>query len=391
MSQHVAILGNSTESMVRFRGPLIRDLRAAGHTVTALCPVGSSAMTAELEALGARHVAVPMARASINPLGELGILRQLIHELRELQPDCLFTYFLKPVIWGSLAGWLVGVPRRVAMIEGLGYAFSEPPPGARVTFKKRLAQAAVIALLRPALACCHQLVVLNRNDTDLIRRHRLKSVEHTHRLDGIGVDLGHYAALPPRQDPVTFTLAARLIPEKGVRTFVEVARRLRRHDPGSRWVLLGGLDESSGAITRAELDAWVADGDVEWRGLVHDVRPEFAQTSVFVLPSSYGEGLPRSIMEAMACARPVITSTVAGCRDAVTPEVSGLLVPPHDPDALAVACERFLDAPAEVARMGRAAREEAERRYDVHRQNAVLIDLLLGESASVAERVEAEA
>lgn len=378
MSRHVAILGNSTESMVRFRGPLIRDLRAAGHEVSALCPPGSPDMLAKLDALGAQHVPVPMARASINPMGELAILRQLVRELRRLQPDCLFSYFLKPVIWGSLAGWRVGVPRRVAMIEGLGYAFAEPPPGRRPALKQRLAQAAVIALLRPALACCHQLVVLNRDDAALIRRNRLMRAERTHRLDGIGVDLDHYAALPPNRAPVTFTLAARLIPEKGVRTFVEAARRLRPGYPESRWLLLGGLDESTGAITRAELETWVGAGDIDWRGLVDDVRDHLAETSVFVLPSSYREGLPRSVMEAMACARPVITSDVPGCRDSITPEVSGLLVPPHDPEAVALACERFVAETALIDRMGAAARQEAERRYDVYRQNAILSELLVG-------------
>ncbi len=366
---HVALIGNQLASLVRFRGPLIRDLVAAGARVTAVCPDGEAAERRELAALGAALVPVRhLSRAGLNPLADLRYLSELTGILRRIRPTCQFAFFLKPVVWGALAGVLARTPWRVGMVEGLGYAFAGAA-GAN-NLRRRLARVLAALALRGAHLHTHRLVVLNADDAAMFGG-------RVERLDGIGVDLDHFAAAPPATDPVTFTLAARLIREKGVDTFVEAARLVRRDHPETRFLLLGALDDNPSAISAEEVAAWVAEGAIDWPGHVADIRPSLAETSVFVLPSRYREGLPRSIMEAMAMGRPVITSSAPGCREAVTEGVSGRIVRPGDPVALARAMAGFLAAPGKIAEMGAAARAEAVRRYDVRRANARLIEILL--------------
>ncbi|HEX4297809.1 MAG TPA: glycosyltransferase family 4 protein, partial [Devosia sp.] len=192
---------------------------------------------------------------------------------------------------------------------------------------------------------------------------------------GTGVDLAQWVALPPVTAPLTFTLAARLIREKGIEDFVEAARRIRRDDPRVRFVLLGGIDDNPGAIGRQAVQSWVDEGVVEWPGHV-DVRRWLAETSVFVLPSVYREGVPRSIQEAMATGRAIITTDSPGCRETVVDGQNGFLVPPRDVAALAAAMQRFVATPDLVARMGRESRQLAEARFDVRKINRTLIEAM---------------
>jgi lipopolysaccharide/colanic/teichoic acid biosynthesis glycosyltransferase len=182
-------------------------------------------------------------------------------------------------------------------------------------------------------------------------------------LGGIGVPLEEWPPAPPHLEPLTFTLIARLLREKGVREFAEAARRVKARHPGVRFLLIGPLDTNPGAIPEAEVRSWVEEGILEWIPWTEDVRPYLRETSVYVLPS-YREGVPRSTQEAMAMARPVITTDAPGCRETVIPGVNGFLVPPRDPEALAQAMMKFLEEPHLVERMGKESRRLAEERFD---------------------------
>ncbi len=210
--------------------------------------------------------------------------------------------------------------------------------------------------------------------------------ERTEVLGGIGVDLEAWpvAPLPGGPEgpggpggpggPVTFILVARLLRDKGIEDYIAAIRLLREGGAQARFLLLGGLDDNPAGITRAEVEAWVAEGLVEWPGHA-DVRPWLAQAHVFVLPS-YREGVPRSTQEAMAMGRAIITTDAPGCRETVEDGVNGFLMPVRDPGALAAAMERFITDPALAAYMGHESRVLAEARFDVHRQNARLLGFL---------------
>lgn len=367
----LALISSQAYSITNFRGPLIRDWIARGVRVFALAPDYDAASRAAVAALGAEPVDYSLERASIRPLRDLLDMFGLARILRRLRPDFTFTYFIKPVIYGTVAARLAGVPNCFAMVEGAGYVYSDG--GEALSLRRRLLRTAVTALYRVGLSGAHGVFFLNRDDVDLFVGRRMVAPDRVRMLGGIGVDLAWFAVAAPVLDPPTFILAARLLAEKGVREYVEAARRVRAAHPSARFLLLGGTDLNPGSVSESELRLWHTEGVVEWHGHVEDVRPMLAQASVFVLPSYYREGVPRSIQEAMAMGRPIITTDTAGCRDTVEPGANGWLVPVRDPAALAAAMSTFIESPEMIPRMGAESRRRAEARYDVRHVNARII------------------
>jgi glycosyltransferase involved in cell wall biosynthesis len=201
-----------------------------------------------------------------------------------------------------------------------------------------------------------------------------------HLLDGIGLDLDHYESAPPVLKPVCFILIARLMREKGIYDYIDAARKVKSEHPEVRFLLVGGIDPTPGSVTEAELAEWVAEGLIEYPGQVSDIRLWIAQASVFVLPSYYREGLPRSTQEAMAMGRPVITTDWVGCRETVVEGVNGFMVPIRDPVALSRAMLAFVEHPGKIYGMGRASRRMTEERFDVHKINERILGLMKDDS-----------
>lgn len=377
----IALIGNSAQSMLNFRGDLIRRLSEAGLRVYALAPDYDDETRARTEALPATPVDISLDRAGVNLIRDGRDLLRLTGTLGRLRPDASFAYFVKPVIYGSIAAWLARVPNRYAMIEGLGYVFGG---GSESTTRQKVLRSLMRLLYRVALGRTHRVVLLNEEDRDQLIRLGATSPARSLTLGGIGVDLGRFDVLPLPQGAPTFLLMARLIREKGIVEFAEAARRVKRRHPGARFILLGGLDENPHALTHADVLRWVKEGTLEWPGSVGDVRPWIGQTSVFVLPSYYREGVPRSTQEAMAMGRPVITTDNVGCRDTVEHGVNGLLIPTRDVGALERAMLHFIEQPADIPRMGAASRRLAEERFDSRKINDRLIaELRLASPAPV--------
>jgi glycosyltransferase involved in cell wall biosynthesis len=325
-----------------------------------------------LRELGATPFDYPLNRTGMNPLQDLRTVMALVRILRRLRPDVVLPYNIKPVIYGTLAAALVGVPQRITLIEGLGYAFIDTPS---LTLKSRLTRALIKRLYSLALRRAQTVLFLNRDDLNEFVQIGIVERNQALLLGGIGVDLEEWPPTPPTLEPITFTLAARLIREKGIVEFAEAACRIRMRYPNTRFLLLGGLDTNPGALMQREVDAWVQQGVLEWCGHVPDVKPYLKQTSVYVLPS-YREGVPRSTQEAMAMARPVITTDAPGCRETVVQGVNGFLVPPRDVDALVAAMERFILQPELIITMGQASRKLAEERFDVRKINRLILQAM---------------
>lgn len=370
----LALISSQAYSVTNFRGPLIRDWIARGLHVFALAPDYDAASRRAVAALGAEPVAFSLERAAMRPWRDARDVLALARILRRLRPDFAFSYFIKPVIYGTLAARLAGVPNRYAMVEGAGYVYSDG--AAAPSWHRRLLRAAVTGMYRVGLSCAAGVFFLNRDDVDLFVGRRMVAPDRVCLLGGIGVDLAWFGGSAPVLAPPTFILAARLLGEKGVREYVEAARRIRAVHPSARFLLLGATDLNPGSVAESELRAWHAEGVVEWLGHVDDVRPFLAQASVFVLPSYYREGVPRSIQEAMAMGRPIITTDMPGCRDTVAHGVNGWLIPVRDPAALAAAMSTFIEEPALISRMGAESRRLAEANYDVRRVNARIIEAM---------------
>lgn len=366
----LVLIGNAAYSMIYFRGHLIKALVSHGVQVTTLIPALTAQEKHAVEQLGVQVLTYPLSRTGVNPWHDIQTLLALRSSLLNIKPDVTLAYFAKPVIWGTLAAWLAAVPRRVAMIEGLGFAFTDD--GRPLSLKRRLLRLTVATLYRLALARAHRVLLLNRDDLTELTHLGLVRADQAVNIGGIGVDLAAWPQLPLPAGPLTFALAARLLREKGVLDYVAAARLIKQRHPSVRFLLLGGLDENPGALARSEVQQWVDEGLVEWPGHV-PMLPWMAQSSVFVLPSYYREGVPRSTQEAMAMGRPVITTDVPGCRETVVDGCNGFVVPPRDPVALAAAMARFIDDPRLTIRMGGSSRTMAEQRFDVHRVNALIL------------------
>lgn len=367
-----ALITSQAFSLSNFRGPLISALVTQGIEVLAIAPDYDEQTRASVRALGATPIDYSLSRTGVNPLSDAFNTVRLALLLRRLRPDVTMGYFIKPVIFGTLAAWLAGVPRRVAMIEGLGYVFTSS--GNRQPLRRKLLLSLVGRLYRFALARAHRVIFLNSDDINEFVCAGLVRESKVVKLGGIGVNLADWPLTAPVTQPVTFLLAARLLREKGILEYAEAARIVKANYPEVRFVLLGGLDPNPGGLSQLEVKAWVTEGLLEWPGHVA-VKPWLAQASVYVLPS-YREGVPRSTQEAMAMGRAVITTDAPGCRETVNDGVNGFLVPVRDVPALTQAMLRFVENPALIVVMGHESRRLAENRFDVHAINARLLKIL---------------
>lgn len=370
-----ALITSHAPSLLNFRAPLIRALVARGIHVLALAPNFDEGSRAAVLAMGASPIDCPMDRTGINPLRDALNTWRMLLLLRRLQPDVMLGYFVKPVIFGSIAAFLAGVPLRIAMVEGLGFVFTST--GKALSFKRRLLKYLVLALYRAGLLCAHKAIFLNPDDRDELLAAGTLRKEKAFLLGGIGVELEHWRLLPSPIEPVTFLLVARLLREKGIEDYASAACIVKQRYPNARFVLLGGLDDNPGALTEADVRAWVAEGILEWHGHV-PVQPWMELASVYVLPS-YREGVPVSTQEAMAAGRAVITTDVPGCRQTVVENVNGFLVPPRCPQALAEAMFRFIERPDLITSMGKSSLLMAQEQFDVQKVNARLMAFLLGQ------------
>ena len=369
----VLVIGSLAESLVNFRGDMLRLLVELGHDVVALAPPGPDWVQGRLTSWGVRYVPLPINRAGTSIAADWGLLRQLRRLFMAERPDVTLGYTIKPVVYGSIAAWLAGVPRVAAMVTGLGFTFM-PASG----WKARAVQAVARLLYRAGLACTDVIFFQNGDDeAEFRKRGLLPAHARVLRINGSGVHLGRYALAPLQGGPMRFLMVGRLITDKGVREYIEAARQLLASHPQARCDLVGPADDNPAALTPAELAQAVASGAIHYHGATQDVRPFIRHCHVFVLPS-YREGTPRSVLEAMAIGRPILTTDAPGCRDTVVPGETGLLVPVRDADALAQAMKAFCDMPHdELVRWGQAARARAEVVYDVARVNGVITAALL--------------
>ncbi|MBO9622455.1 MAG: glycosyltransferase family 4 protein [Sphingomonas sp.] len=366
----IALVTSYGLSLPNFRGPLISALVARGIHVYALAPDFDEKTRAAVIRLGAEAIDISMERTGMRPARDFIDAVRLWKQLRQLKPDATFSYFIKPVIYGSLAARFAGIPRRFAMVAGLGYVFT--PDGTRETLKRRVLKVVASVLYKVAFSACRRVFFQNEDDVAQFVDAGLIDPDKVVRLNGTGVDLTALAVSPPIESPPTFLLMARLLREKGIYEYAAAARIVRSRHPEARFLLLGDVDPNPGGLSRDEVSDWVRDGIIEWLGHVDDVRPWIAQSSVYVLPS-YREGKPRSTQEAMAVGRAVITTDAPGCRDTVIEGVNGFLVPVRDAQALAQAMLRFIEQPDLIARMGHQSRVLAEERFDVVKINAVIL------------------
>lgn len=369
MSRRLMFVVNNPAFFMSHRVPVALAAQQAGYDVHVATMDGPA--VADIQALGMTHHAIPMTRSGKHPLQELGTLLALVRLFRRVRPDVVHLVTIKPVLYGGIAARIARVPGMVAAISGLGFVFLSN------SLKMRLVRAVVARLYRVALGHPNSRVIFqNANDRDLLNSLGAVRDEQVVMIRGAGVDLDAYRASPePPAPPVVVTMVARLLRDKGVREFVEAAAMLRARGVPVTMQLVGGLDAGNPAsATQQDVDAWQRDGAVQALGERSDIAELYAASHIAVLPS-YREGLPKSLIEAAACGRAVVTTDVPGCRDAIEPGQTGLLVPVRDAQSLADAIARLAEDAALRQRMGAAGRALAESEFDIKRVARVHVEL----------------
>ena len=363
----IILFANTEWYLFNFRLSLAKALQAQGHDVLLISPPGEYG--ARLQALGFRWEALPMDRKSLNPLQELRLLAYLCQLYQREQPALAHHFTIKCVVYGSIAALVARVPSRVNAVAGMGYVFTNR------ALKARLLRPVVRGLMRLVLnGRGARLILQNNDDMAAFAKAGLARPELTRLVMGSGVDLVRFtpraSSISQAQadgvdvQPTRVVLAARLLWDKGIAEYAEAARQLKAKGLPIRFLLAGAPDPGNpAAIAQATLDDWQAEGLIELLGQVNDMAALFATADMVVLPS-YREGLPKSLIEAAACALPLVTTDVPGCREVVTHEVDGLLVPVKDAQALASAIERLHLDPALARQLGLAARARALREFD---------------------------
>ncbi len=369
----VFILASYGPSLVNFRGALIQELRDRGHAVHACAPdlLKEIATRGWLEGRGVTCHDATFSRAGLNPLQDLRAVVVLASLIGRVKPDVFLGYTIKPVIWGLLAARIARVPRLVALITGLGYAFTGNATGKRA-FIQRLAR----MLYGLALRGAHLVFFQNPDDrADFFRLNLLMRTTSVEVVNGSGIDLDYFPPTDLPEGQTQFLMIARLLGDKGVREYAAAAARIKTRFPQVGFHLVGGLDPNPDGIAREEVDEWHQSGHIIWHGALDDVRPAIADCHVFVLPS-HREGTPRTILEAMSMQRPIITNDAPGCRETVESGVNGFLTPVLDMDSLVEAMEKFILEPSLARKMGAQSRRIAEDKYDVHKVNSHMINAM---------------
>ena len=356
----VVVTHNTAHYIAMHYLEFIQELVDLGYQVLVVAPRDDAFEV--LETAGANCHDLTLSRRGMNPLRELQSIYLLYRFIRKIRPTIVFNYSIKPVIYGSYTAGRCRVPSIFSMVTGLGYMFSR-----NNAFKDL-----VLAMYRRALKYNTKVFFQNTHDRDVFLSNRLMKEEDAVVLNGTGIDLIKFQPGPSRAAHPVFLLISRMLWEKGIWEFVAAARALRASYGDAEFKLLGPIDDNPSAISRDQLQRWSGEG-VEYLGVTSDVRPYLEEATVFVLPSYYREGTPRSILEAMAMGKPVITTDWPGCRDPIEDGVNGYLVPVRNSDELRAAMERFLTDEGLAPKMGKESRRIVEKHYDVHDVNRKIL------------------
>lgn len=373
-SKKIIIIGTTASNMYIFRSDLIRQLITKNHKVYVFVSEYTVTQIQRIKDLGADVVTYQLSRGGLNPFADIQSTIDITRKVKKINPDILFAYTSKPIIYGAWAARLAKVPHVVGMLEGLGYTFTDQPDG--ITIKTKLVRNIQVLLYRLSLPHLDNLIFLNPDDPlDLLEKYAI-NVKSTANIGGIGLNLKDYPYSEAPISPINFLFIGRLLKEKGIFELIESIRIVKKRHPNVSFTILGGLDpENMGALKEKHLNELLEEGLFEYPGYVTDVDNWIKRSSVFVLPS-YREGVPRSTQEAMAIGRPIITTDVPGCRETVVDGLNGFLVEKWNVLALADKMCFFIENPDLIRKMGSESRKIAVQNFDVTIVNRKIFEIL---------------
>ena len=353
----ILVISPKNKTVFNFRGDLIRDMIEKENEVYVTGP--NKDFVEDIMKLGVnKFIEVPLVKDNTSITGDLSYLKTLRKVMKEIKPDIVFSYTIKPVIYGSIAAKLCGVKKVYPMVTGLGRVYASE------SLKTKVVRKITKILYQTAFRGCNKVIFQNGDDVkEFVQGHYLPESK-CEIVNGSGVNMERFYRSDIPEKPV-FLMVSRIIKEKGVIDFARAARMVKKKVPEARFIVLGGYDNSIGALKEEDIKEFVEDGSIELPGEVKDPVSFYAQASVFVLPSYYREGLPRTILEGMACGRPIITTDWTGCREPIEDGVNGFLVPIKNPKELAKKMYLLATDREKVLEMSDAAYKTCKEKYEV--------------------------
>lgn len=365
----ILVLSSHTPSLFWFRIDMMKAFCTKGATVIAVGPDKEDLWSEKFANEGIEYRSIPVSRNGLNVLSDIVTYKALKKLIKELHPQKIFTYQAKTIVYGTIAAHSVDKQIEIyPLIAGLGSIF-------RGNGLKNIVIRTILGVqYRTALRYAQKVIFQNEDDLSELVGRNLLSRDKCRIINGSGVNTDKFGTAElPKQKAILFI--GRLIGDKGIREYLELARRIKERRENVRCLLVGPFDSNPSAISKEELQPYIDDNIIEYFGEQKDVRPYLAQCTVYVLPS-YHEGTPKTVLEAMSIGRPIVTTNAPGCRETVKDGVNGYLVPVKDVDALETRVIRILDSPTLASDFSIESRKIAVEKYDVNKINASIIDIM---------------
>lgn len=343
---------------------MLKEIINKGYEVIVTGPNGED--IDKIKELGVRFVRVPLNKNGLSVIADIKYMLALRKLLKEEKPDITLGYTIKPVIYGAIAAKLAGVKNINSMVTGVGYVFTAK------TIKAKFIRTIASILYRIGFKCANTVIFQNQDDLNEFVEYKLLKREKSKLVNGSGVNMQKFkpAPLPER---ITFFMLSRVMYSKGIREYLQAARQVKSKHPEARFMLLGAVENIQDSLKMEDLSPYIDKGIIDYYGETDDVASYYRQCSVYVLPS-YREGIPRTVLEAMAMGRPIITTDAPGCRETVVDRVTGFLVPVQDTEILVEKMEWFIKNQDEIMRMGQASYQLCQEKFDVQKVNADMLE-----------------
>lgn len=359
-SKKFILISPKNRTAYNFRGDLLKKIKANGYSVTVIGPNNDN--VDKIFDLGVDFKVININKNGLNPFADLKYMIDLRRFFIKEKPDTILGYTSKPVIYGSIAAKLAGIKNINAMITGVGYAFIAKTP------KAKLVNIIMRFLYKIGLKCADNVIFQNQDDMKDFLEYKLTVSPKCHVVSGSGVNMDRFSERV-YPDKCTFFMLSRALKSKGVREYLEACRIIKeKYGDHVRLMYLGAIEQMQDSLSEKEIEPYIEKGIIEYFGETDDVRPFYTMTSVYVLPS-YREGTPRTVLEAMAMGKPIITADTPGCRETVIDGFNGFLVPINEPNAIAEKMEYFIEHPEKIKEYGYNSVKLCEDKFEINKVN----------------------
>jgi len=368
LNNKLVIISNISTSLINFRGELIKKWIDLGYEVYTFAPKYKADHQEILEGWGAKTIEYNLNRSGLNPFKDINSFIDLKSKLKAIDPDYIFAYTIKPVIFSSLISNSLDLKGMYSLMPGLGYAFNNGG------IKNKIVNKVAVLLYKISLKNNNKVFFQNPDDLDLFVDLNLIGRGKTVLVNGSGVDIDEFYNTEPQTENISFLIMARLLKSKGIKQYIEAARIIKKNYPEVEFNILGSPGSGPDAVSLDYVEKANENNIINYPGRVEDVKSYIAQSSVYVLPSYYREGTPRSILEAMSMGKPIITTDNPGCRETVVDSKNGFMIPIKNHKILAEKMKYFIENREAIIKMGKESRKIAEEKYDVHKVNKKIIE-----------------